>query len=286
MNYFYLLILFTIFVNSHAQVGISKNNDFVPHTNSVLQVEGENKTVFIPQADNNTFFPNYNAAQPDKYNDDPTLKGAIIFNKADENIYHYDGTKWINSDPIITTLKTPQLAHFTRNGVVRSGNCSPCNTIIVPFVSNAARDFNNIAGLSLASNVFTFGTAGVYRISFKSPVSIARTIPEALIVYSAEIFSVLEIQKTGTSTWVEIDRSDFQEAGGAVGGFNLSGAVRAHISFSSAFNLSAGDKLRIRFGGVRTVIGVPIFNPAIDYIDLDSPTADAIGEVIIEKIEF
>jgi hypothetical protein len=271
----------------YSQVGISTNSNFTPEPQSSLHVDGINKTVILPKADNIMAFPLYNASAPDLFDDDPTLTGAILFNKEDENIWQYDGTKWKISDPIVQTLKTPQLAHFTRNGNVRIGNCSPCTTVTIPFVSNGSFDFNNISSdVVLNENLFRIGTTGVYRISFKSPVLIRRSLIEQTILFTGDVFVELQVSKNNGSTWTVYSSNSYSEVGGIIGGATINNSIRANLSLSTALNLEANDLIRFRAGGERTVYGVPFLDPSYDYMDLDTPVNGAIGEVIFEKVNF
>lgn len=267
-----------------SQVGISTNSNFTPEPQSSLHVDGVNKTVILPKANNITAFPLYNASAPDLFDDDPTLTGAIIFNKEDENIWQYDGTKWKISDPIVQTLKTPQLAHFTRNGNVRIGNCSPCNPVIIPFINNGSFDFNNISSdvVLTGGNSFRIGTTGVYRISFKSPVSIPRTLTEQAAYYSGDVFVELQVSKDNGITWTVYSSNSYSEVGGLIGGATINNSIRANLSLSTALNLEANDLIRFRAGGARTVGFLSPYN----YMDLDTPADGAIGEVIFEKVNF
>lgn len=288
MKFVIILLTLSFSVNSLcAQVGISANNNLVLHNNAALQVEGVNKTVILPKADNPTAFPLYDASQPDDYGDDPGLVGAIIYNESDESIYQYDGQKWVNSDASMYELKTPQLAHFTRNGTVRIGSCSPCNTVTVPFLSNGAQDFNNISSdvqLQSDGQQFRVNTTGVYRISFKSPISIRRSGAEQLISFSSDIFIELQVSKDNGATWTVYSSNRYVENGGVIGGITINNSIRPNLSLSTAINLSANDLIRFRFGGERTVYGIPIVDPSFNYMDMDTPSIGAIGEVIFEKV--
>ena len=275
------------FIYNYSQIGISTNTEFEPLPQTSLHVDGINKTVILPKANDITAFPHYNPSAPDLFNDDPSLAGAIIFNKEDENIWQYDGTKWKVSDPIIQTLKTPQLAHFTRGENVRLANCSPCTTITIPFVSNGTFDFNNInSHVTLTSNQFRINTSGVYRISFKSPVLIRRSTLEQTVLFTADIFVELEVSKNNGTTWTVYSSNTYSEVGGIIGGATINNSIRANLSLSTALNLNTNDLVRFRTGGERSVIGIPVVDPSFNYIDLDTPVTGAIGEVIIEKINF
>ncbi|GEM_PF-5187314 len=284
MRFFYFYLIYLANISLYAQVGISKDNDFVPHEDAALHVEGENKTVILPKADDPIAFPLYDTSQPDNYQDDPGLAGAIIYNESDESIYQYDGEKWKISDPMTETLRTPQLAHFTRSGNVRIGSCSPCSTVIVPFVSNGGQDFNNIISdiqLMPNGNTFQVNTTGVYRISFKSPVQIGRSLAEQAIAFSADIFLELQVSSDNGSTWRTYSSNNYTESGGIIGGVTINISIRPNLSLSTALNLSANDRIRLRFGGERTVFP---FGP--NYIDMDTPSTGAIGEIIFEKVNF
>lgn len=279
---FLLTLLFSISTLC-AQVGISANNDFVPHEDAALHVEGVNKTVILPKADNPKAFPLYDDSQPDDYTDDPGLAGAIIYNESDESIYQYDGQKWVSSDALMYSLKTPQLAHFTRNGNVRLGSCSPCNTVIVPFVSNTSQDFNNIPSdiVMLTGGQFRVNTKGVYRVSFKSPLSILRSGLEQFVSFTANVLVELQVSKNGGSSWTTYSSNNFDENGGVIGGITINNSIRANLSLSTAINLDANDLIRFRVSGERSVYP---FGP--NYIDMDTPSTGAIGEVIFEKVNF
>ncbi|PTT38722.1 hypothetical protein DBR28_08195 [Chryseobacterium sp. HMWF028] len=74
-----------------SQVGIG--GDFYSSKNIVKVLDGT-KGVILPYANSFTSFPQYNAAVTDKFNDYPNLVGGLIYNKADDQYYKYDGYAW------------------------------------------------------------------------------------------------------------------------------------------------------------------------------------------------
>jgi len=74
-----------------SQVGIG--GDIYSSKNIVKVLDG-NKGVILPYANSFTSFPQYNAAVTDKFNDYSNLVGGLIYNKADDQYYKYDGYAW------------------------------------------------------------------------------------------------------------------------------------------------------------------------------------------------
>jgi hypothetical protein len=75
----------------NAQVAIGGN--FVS-TKNIVKVQDGTKGVILPFSNTYTGFPKYNNASPDQFNDYPNLVGGLIYNKADDQYYKYDGYAW------------------------------------------------------------------------------------------------------------------------------------------------------------------------------------------------
>ncbi|CAM2897142.1 hypothetical protein DRF59_07165 [Chryseobacterium flavum] len=87
-----ILILVVLFQYSlYAQVVIG--NDLASNKN-ILKIKDGTKGVILPYSDIYTSFPKYSASSTDLFSDYPNLVGSVIYNKADDQYYKYDGYAW------------------------------------------------------------------------------------------------------------------------------------------------------------------------------------------------
>lgn len=95
-----------------AQVGIGTSS---PHAATLLDIKSPNKGVIFTHSPSHTQFPQYNASAFDLFNDDPSLKGALIFNKTDKQYYKYDGLAW-NPARQVTAKENPLATRIKATG--------------------------------------------------------------------------------------------------------------------------------------------------------------------------
>ncbi|MCT2407739.1 hypothetical protein NZD88_09340 [Chryseobacterium antibioticum] len=61
---------------------------------NILKVQDGTRGVILPYSNTYTTFPKYDAASTDLFSDYPNLVGGLIYNKADDQYYKYDGFAW------------------------------------------------------------------------------------------------------------------------------------------------------------------------------------------------
>jgi len=87
-----ILILVCLFqCGLNAQVVIGDNT--VSNQN-ILKIKDGTRGAILPYSNTYTTFPKYDAASPDLFSDYPNLVGGVIYNKADDQYYKYDGYAW------------------------------------------------------------------------------------------------------------------------------------------------------------------------------------------------
>lgn len=84
-----LVLLFQYGLNAQVVIG----DNIVSNTN-ILKIKDGTRGVLLPYSNTHTTFPKYNAATTDLFNDYPNLIGGVIYNKADDQYYKYDGFAW------------------------------------------------------------------------------------------------------------------------------------------------------------------------------------------------
>lgn len=71
-----------------------------PSANSMFSVvnnednAAKSKGMMIPTVNNETELPLYNASDPDRFSNDPTMQGMIMYRKDIQRVVVYDGEKW------------------------------------------------------------------------------------------------------------------------------------------------------------------------------------------------
>ena len=98
----YILIIFLLFNGYiNAQVGVSTENI---HGQAVLDIKNsagemidpnESKALKFPSVDNTTQLPLYNSGASDLFDDDPTMKGMLMYVKDKKELYFYNGQRWL-----------------------------------------------------------------------------------------------------------------------------------------------------------------------------------------------
>lgn len=75
----------------NAQVAIGDN---IISNKNIVKVKDGTKGVILPYSNTYTGFPKYDVASTDLFSDYPNLIGSLIYNKADDQYYKYDGFAW------------------------------------------------------------------------------------------------------------------------------------------------------------------------------------------------
>ncbi|AZA80500.1 hypothetical protein C1637_22770 [Chryseobacterium lactis] len=280
----------------NSQVGISKNLTFQSDPRTQLHVKQDNYAVRLPIASSATVLP----VSLSGTSGDGT-QGSVIFNRETGSIVQNDGTSWKISDPIVTTVKNNKIARFIRNGTVTT-TCQPC-TILSPCIGGSDRDCaavnvpftsntpsineisNDVSLISPTSNIISFKTRGLYKLSFKSG---ALDIGEATCVgATTNLYSRLnlEISSDNGASWKPINNTVSNSTGGllSLGSIPLGSVDVGHsLAFTYVGVFNQGDRVRLRFFGNQTmsVGGCLGYNM---YFAMNT-TGNSVSEIIVEKI--
>ncbi|WP_223606254.1 hypothetical protein [Chryseobacterium sp. OSA05B] len=84
-----VVLLFQYGLNAQVVIG-----DNIVSNQNILKVKDGTKGVILPYSTTYTAFPKYDAASSDLFSDYPNLVGGLIYNKADDQYYKYDGFAW------------------------------------------------------------------------------------------------------------------------------------------------------------------------------------------------
>ncbi|BAP33128.1 uncharacterized protein CHSO_4091 [Chryseobacterium sp. StRB126] len=295
---FIILIFIICNIKIGAQVGISKTAGFQPDVRAQLHVKQDDYATRLPRANTTSALPSSLTGTTG----DGT-QGSIIFNRETGSIVQNDGTSWKISDPIVTTMKNNKMARFVRNGTVTTA-CDPCvifplpNCIIganqqcaavdVPFTAGTPA-LNEISAdvdlVGTPSNMITFKTRGLYKISFKSGAINVGT-PTCLGV-STNLYSRLnlEISSDGGSTWRPVNNTVSNTTGGllSLGSIPVGSIdVGQSLAFTYVGVFNANDRVRLKFFGNQTMlIGGCVGNNMFFAMNT---TGNSISDIIVEKI--
>ncbi|MGU3376234.1 hypothetical protein [Chryseobacterium sp. M5A1_1a] len=294
---FILLIFIICNIKINAQVGISKSPGFQPDIRAQLHVKQDDYATRLPRANTVSVLPASGIGTTGS-----GTQSSIIFNRETGSIVQNDGTSWKISDPIVISLKNNKMARFVRSGAVTT-TCQPCTLIPptcfigsdktcaavdVPFTSSSPalnEISNDIALVSTTSNMITFKTKGLYKLSFKSG---AIDVGEAVCVgATTNLYSKLnlEISSDNGSTWKPINNTVSNTTGGllALGSIPLGSVdVGQSLAFTYVGVFNANDRVRLRFFGnqIMSVGGCLGTNM---YFAMNT-TGNSISEIIVEKI--
>lgn len=83
------VLLFQYGLNAQVVIG-----DNIVSNKNIVKVKDGTKGVILPYSTTYTTFPKYDAASSDLFSDYPNLVGGLIYNKADDQYYKYDGFAW------------------------------------------------------------------------------------------------------------------------------------------------------------------------------------------------
>ncbi|SFN13736.1 hypothetical protein SAMN05421594_1279 [Chryseobacterium oleae] len=84
-----VVLLFQYSINAQVVIG-----DNIVSNQNIVKVKDGTKGVILPYSTTYTAFPKYDAASSDLFSDYPNLVGGLIYNKADDQYYKYDGFAW------------------------------------------------------------------------------------------------------------------------------------------------------------------------------------------------
>lgn len=240
-----VFMLTTMGYLGYAQVKIG-NRPEVVHPRAALQIEHNTKGIMLPVVENHTELPNYNAAHPDLYENNPTDNGLIFYNKEIKDAVKYDGYRWIAA--------TERSIKNYKNLSILGSNSSDQTVANVLGITgrptlqfNLLNDFdrNNINNLGLAVNAngeITIPASGFYRInpSVKTSSAGGLSVGNAATIVSLQ---ALYVNAVGEG-WQKIHENSFLLYGLLVTG----GSSNSINSFSTTKYLHAGDQIRLRAG--------------------------------------
>ncbi|HCA07433.1 MULTISPECIES: hypothetical protein [unclassified Chryseobacterium] len=84
-----VVLLFQYGINAQVVIG-----DNMVSNQNIVKVKDGTRGVILPYSTTFTAFPKYDAASSDLFSDYPNLVGGLIYNKADDQYYKYDGFAW------------------------------------------------------------------------------------------------------------------------------------------------------------------------------------------------
>lgn len=240
-----VFMLTTMGYLGYAQVKIG-NRPEVVHPRAALQIEHNTKGIMLPVVENHTELPNYNAAHPDLYENNPTDNGLIFYNKEIKDAVKYDGYRWIAA--------TERSIKNYKNLSILGSNSSDQTVANVLGITgrptlqfNILNDFdrNNINNLGLAVNAngeITIPASGFYRInpSVKTSSAGGLSVGNAATIVSLQ---ALYVNAVGEG-WQKIHENSFLLYGLLVTG----GSSNSINSFSTTKYLHVGDQIRLRVG--------------------------------------
>lgn len=229
----------------YAQVKIGHRPETV-HPRAALQVEHNTKGIMLPVVENHTELPNYNAAHPDLYENNPTDNGLIFYSKEIKDAVKYDGYRWIAAtERSIKNYKNLSILGSSSSDQTVANVLGITGRPTLPF--NILNDFdrNNINNLGLTVNAngeITIPASGFYRInpSVKTSSAGGLSVGNAATIVSLQ---ALYINAVGEG-WQKIHENSFLLYGLLVTG----GSSNSINSFSTTKYLHAGDQIRLRAG--------------------------------------
>ncbi|WP_276878344.1 hypothetical protein [Chryseobacterium joostei] len=98
MKKIYISVLMALAGTAFSQVTLGSAAN--PSANSMFSVvnnednAAKSKGMMIPTVNNETELPLYNASDPDRFSNDPTMQGMIMYRKDIQRVVVYDGEKW------------------------------------------------------------------------------------------------------------------------------------------------------------------------------------------------
>lgn len=234
-----ILIMALFQYSVFAQVAIGTNSG--SQTN-ILKIKDGTKGVILPYADKNTSFPRYNASAPDLFDDYPNLVGGLIYNKADDQYYKYDGYAWNPS----RQLQGIYQAKASRLGI-SSGINIPCLSFGIGFcfagntpnflaADNKSQVLVDNLLLKNASTI-TIKQSGIYDIGVSLGFTGGSFGFQAGIT---EFKLTLQVKYTAASNWeTVVSKTNYSIV------FIVDTGGNKTSSFSQTISLPAGAELRV-----------------------------------------
>lgn len=240
-----VFILTTMGYPGYAQVKIGNRPEAV-HPRAALQIEHNTKGIMLPVVENHTELPNYNAAHPDLYENNPTDNGLIFYSKEIKDVVKYDGYRWI-------AATERSIKNYKNLSILGSNSTDQTVANVLGITGrptlqfNILNDFdrNNINNLGLTVNAngeITIPASGFYRInpSVKTSSAGGLSVGNAATIVSLQ---ALYVNAVGEG-WQKIHENSFLLYGLLVTG----GSSNSINSFSTTKYLHAGDQIRLRAG--------------------------------------
>lgn len=240
-----VFILTTMGYPGYAQVKIGNRPEAV-HPRAALHIEHNTKGIMLPVVENHTELPNYNAAHPDLYENNPTDNGLIFYSKEIKDVVKYDGYRWI-------AATERSIKNYKNLSILGSNSTDQTVANVLGITGrptlqfNILNDFdrNNINNLGLTVNAngeITIPASGFYRInpSVKTSSAGGLSVGNAATIVSPQ---ALYVNAVGEG-WQKIHENSFLLYGLLVTG----GSSNSINSFSTTKYLHAGDQIRLRAG--------------------------------------
>ncbi|WP_276878347.1 hypothetical protein [Chryseobacterium joostei] len=240
-----VFILTTMGYPGYAQVKIGNRPEAV-HPRAALHIEHNTKGIMLPVVENHTELPNYNAAHPDLYENNPTDNGLIFYSKEIKDVVKYDGYRWI-------AATERSIKNYKNLSILGSNSTDQTVANVLGITGrptlqfNILNDFdrNNINNLGLTVNAngeITIPASGFYRInpSVKTSSAGGLSVGNAATIVSLQ---ALYVNAVGEG-WQKIHENSFLLYGLLVTG----GSSNSINSFSTTKYLHAGDQIRLRAG--------------------------------------
>lgn len=255
-KFIFTLGLISFFNLGNAQVLISEEEGSV-HEKAILQIDSH-KGIMLPAADDFSKFPNYSESEPDLFTDDKTMEGMLMFNKADQKLYVFDGENWYPSNALTHRSKNQiSLLKSTAEDIVKVIVLNITDRDIIPF-----NTFSQISDIPInnayleasegdAEGTYKFTQSGWYKINpsimVKSGGGVSVGNIEAVAILSASF-------KNGNnySDWWVLMQHDFTMEGLLV---TVGGSKAMNFEYVRYFN--AGDKIKLEVS-IRNTTGAAV----------------------------
>lgn len=135
----------------------------------------------LPAITKEEYLPLYSSSEPDDYENDPTMKGNIMFNTTYSTFHVYDGDKWQNEWRNNTDFKANK-ARFTTNGneersvtcAIACGRHEPLDFSKVVYnnlgiIKRDGRTTSSSGDRTRANSEFAITQDGIYKIDISIP---------------------------------------------------------------------------------------------------------------------
>ncbi|MCA4783335.1 hypothetical protein IF125_13935 [Empedobacter stercoris] len=274
MNYnkFQLFFIFMSCIFSYSQVGITKKNTIEIHEHAILQIDGQyngdNYGLMLPAITKEEYLPLYSSSEPDDYENDPTMKGNIMFNTTYSTFHVYDGDKWQNEWRNNTNFKANK-ARFTTNGnEERSVTCGSIVVVIVcgrhepldfskevynnlGIIKRDGRTTSSSGDRTRANSEFAITQDGIYKIDISIP---SKTVGVLSLTGDPQYQLYLYKQNSSINSTSETKLLTFLPDAYSVLGFG--GDANTAAFATTTVRLQAGDSLVLRIHSPLAGVGL------------------------------